>query len=84
MSENEIRNTSQQSGSDDDPGVVYVDEDSGAVFEIVAECSDNYSVLVWDGEESWWIPRNYFDQQLRRGGYKVRPADEFELRAPRR
>ena len=90
MSETDLRNMvaqySQfnQNNADSGAGAVIVDETSGAVFEIEAECSDSYSVHVWDGSKAWSIPRGYFNTQLRRGNFKVRSADEFELRAPRR
>jgi len=90
MSETDLRNTVEQTQShnennaDDDPGAVIVDEASGAVFEIEAECSDRCTVHVWDGGKAWQIARGYFNSQLRSGNFKVRSADEFELRPPRR
>jgi len=78
------RQSNSELNNQDDPGAVIVDETSGAVVEIEAKCSDRYAVLVWDGGKAWWIPRSYFNSQLRCGDFTVRPADEHELQAPQR
>jgi hypothetical protein len=54
---------------------------SGAVFEVDFERSAQ-SVLVWDGEKAWSIPRDYFAQRVRTGDFCV--AHDADLRPPQR